>query len=106
MSNRYKVVGPRPVEGAAPGEELEHEFTAQQEQTHLDAKRLEILPRSYRNIGPAQLEGPGYDAGPGEVYTAALTVGQESALTEAGHIERVKEPAKKKADVQATKEKE
>jgi hypothetical protein len=96
---KYKVTGPRPVEGAAPGEELEHEFTAEQEQYHLDAKRLEIIPRTYRVIGPSQLEGPGYSAGPGETYSAALTVGQEAALIEAGHIERVKEPAKKKTEV-------
>lgn len=85
---KYKVVGPRPVEGHAPGEEFEHEFLPEDELRHLETGRLVIIPRAYRVIGSSQLEGPGWQAGPDEVFIAALPLGNEQALIEAGHIER------------------
>lgn len=104
---KYKVTGPRPVEGAAPGGELEHEFDAGTEAGHIAAGRLEILPRPYRVCGPRKLSGPGYEASPNETFEAALTIEQEASLVEAGHIERLKEKKESASKaVPTSKEKE
>lgn len=88
---RYKIVGKRPVEDLRPGEEGELDLTAEQERGHLAAKRIEIVPCEYEVVGPRTVMG----AAPGEKFTAAFEIGQEQALVESGHVERV-EPKKKK----------
>lgn len=85
--NRYRVTGPRPVLDAEPGEVLEHEFTAPEERDLLAAGRLEIIPRPYLVVGTSRV----HDTDPGGTFTAGLPVGQEAALMEGGHIERVPE---------------
>ncbi len=92
--NRYRVTGPRPVLDAEPGEVLEHEFTAQEEQDLLAAGRVEIIPRPYLVVGTSRV----HDTDPGGTFTAGLPVGQEAALLEGGHIERVPEPAPAEQD--------
>jgi len=91
MSNRYKVVGPRPVCDVEPGAEFEHEFSASEEQALLNGRRIELVPRKYRVVGTRRVAG----FAPGEVFVDALRVANESALIEAGHLERVAEPKKK-----------
>ena len=70
-----------------PGEELEADFSAEEEAEYLTGGRLEIVAREYEVVGTSVVHG----AKPGERFTAALTVGQEQALFEGGHIERVDE---------------
>ena len=91
MSNVYRNTFHRAVEGLEPGASGELELSGEQESEYLRSKRLEILPREYRVVGAHTV----YGAGPGKTFSAALQVGQEAALVDAGHIERAK---KSKAD--------
>lgn len=90
---RYKVVGRRDVEGVEPGQELEHEFTAEQETEHLGAGRLELAPTTYRVIGGSAVHG----IAPGDEGELTLPAGQRDALIEGGHIEPVKRKPKASA---------
>lgn len=74
------------------GDEFDREFTETDEADNLAAGLIEIVPREYR-----VLQGRVYEAVTGETFTAALTIGQESHLVNAGFIERVEpEPAAEK----------
>jgi hypothetical protein len=74
----------------AQGEEFDKEFTADEEATNLASGLLEIVPRTYKVIGGSRV----FETAPGDEFQAALTLGQETHLIGAGHIERVA-PAKK-----------
>jgi hypothetical protein len=95
--NRYRVLLPLLVhteDGSyAQGEEFDKDFTEEDEATNLQSGLIEIVPREYKVIGGSNVHG----ADPGEVFTAALPMGQEAALVAGGHIERVEKPAKTKA---------
>ena len=84
MSNRYRVTGARPVLDAAPGEEFEHGFSAEEEHDLLSSGRIALVPREYRVVGTR----PVCDTEPGDTFLGTFTVGQEGALLSAGHIER------------------
>lgn len=88
--NRYIVTGPVAVGVHEPGSEFDGEFTAEAEHDLLAAGRVELVPRAYRVVGTRMVFG----VKPGGVVTAALTVGRESALITAGHLERHDKPAK------------
>jgi len=88
--NRYKVVGPRAVLDAEPGQEFDYEFSEVEEADMLAAGRLEIVPCRYQVVGGSEV----FETKPGDYFEAALLVGQEAALLAGGHIERAK-PAKK-----------
>lgn len=89
---RYNVCGPRPVHGAAPGEQLvDAELTDSEESDLLDAGRIEIVPSRYRVVGPNAVHG----TKPRGTFTRALTAGQERQLVDGGHIEPV--PARSSA---------
>ena len=90
--NRYRVLLPVLINGEyTQGDEFDHEFDAADEEANLNSGLLEIVPREYRNIGGSVVHG----VSPGETFTAALKVGEESALVAGGHIERVEETPKK-----------
>lgn len=99
---RYTVTGPRPVLDAAPGESFEHEFTEAEEQAHLLAKRLEIVPRRYQVVGHRRV----LDTPTGEFFEAAFSIPQERSLIEGGHIERADKAAQKAAGKTNDKSKE
>jgi ribosomal protein L20A (L18A) len=79
----YRVTGARAVLDAEPGEELQHEFSAEEEADLLASGRLELIPREYRNVGTCVV----YDAKPGDKFKRALRIPEEQALIEGGHIE-------------------
>lgn len=81
--NKYRVSGARPVLDVEPGDELEATFSAQEEAEYLSTGRLEIVAAEYQNLGTSVVHG----AKPGELFRAALTVGQRDALIAGGHID-------------------
>lgn len=84
----YKVTGPTPVLDNEPGATFEHTFSASEEADLLDRARLTLVPRPYRNIADRDFVTPdGVSHVPGETFDAALTVAQEQALLEGGHLE-------------------
>lgn len=87
--SRYLVTGPRPVLDHAPGSEAELVLDPALETDLVSKGLLEILPSTYRNVGTQQVFG--HD--PGVTFEVALTVGQEAALLEGGHLERVNKPS-------------
>lgn len=86
MSKPYKVVGPRPVNDADPGQEFAAELSAEEESDLLEAGRIEIVPREYENVGGGLVHG----VKPGEKFKAALRIHEEKALISAGAVEIVK----------------
>ena len=107
MEQTYRVSGPRAIhyaEGSAqPGEMFETDFSAETERDHVEAGRLEIVPREYEVIGPFEV----FEGKPGSTIYAALLHEQEAALLGV-HLERVdrkkgKEKAKAPADDGADK---
>lgn len=94
--NRYRVLLPLLVhteEGSyKQGEEFEKDFSPDEEAANLHSGLLEIVPREYKVIGGSTV----HDAKPGEVFTRALLIGEEAALVEGGHIERVNKATPKK----------
>lgn len=85
MSKPYKVVGPRPVNDAKPGQEFEAEFSASEESDLVEAGRIEVIAREYLNVGSQVVCG----AEPGKKFNAVMPLSQEAALIEGGHIELV-----------------
>lgn len=87
--NRYRVLLPLAVhlpDGTyEQGDEFDHEFSEEDEATNLDSGLLEIVPRTYRNVGTSQVDG--HD--PGETFQAAIPRGREALLFAGGHIEPV-----------------
>jgi hypothetical protein len=100
--NRYRVRLPLLVhteDGSyQQGEEFEKEFSVEDEAENLDNGLLEIVPRKYKVIGDSRVN----ETDPGDEFEAALRLGQERFLIEAGHIERVeaepKKPSRKKKE--------
>lgn len=90
MANTYRAVSEYGV--AVFGEDVvELELDVTQEQDHLSAGHLEIVPRDYRVLSN------NYAAGKqGETVSAALVVEHESALIQGGHLERADRPASTK----------
>ena len=103
MSNRYRVRLPLTVHTTkasyTQGEEFDGAETAEDfdEAANLQSGLLEIVPREYKVIGGSNVHG----ADPGEVFTAALPIGQEAALIQGGHIERVDDKPKSKKKEEA-----
>lgn len=96
MKRRYKNLLPLLVHtengSYAQGEEFDKDFDSPaDEAVNLDSGLIEIVPQEYRVIGTSNVWG----ADPGETFTKALRVGEEAALVEGGHIERVEKPAPK-----------
>lgn len=89
MKRRYKVTGPRSVLDAEPGEELEHEFTAEEEADQIAAGRLAIVPVEYEVIGASNV----FDAEPGEKFTRALRIDEEAHLVDGGFVEIARKKA-------------
>lgn len=98
--NSYRILLPLEVHLSAEegggsykqGEEFEKEFDSPaDEQANLDSGLLEIVPRDYKIIGGSDV----FEHKPGEIFSKALTMGQEASLIAGGHIERVKAPAPK-----------
>jgi len=88
-ANDYTVTAPTSIEGVEPGKLLEgREFTVQEEDEYLDRGWLQIVPREYKVIGPLEV----HDTKPGKTFTRALRLREETALVEAGQIERVEKP--------------
>jgi hypothetical protein len=89
--NRYRVRLPLTVhlpDGTyGQGDEFDHEFTDEDEATNLASGLLEIVPRTYRNVGTSQVDG--HD--PGETFEAAMSRGREALLFAGGHLEPVDE---------------
>lgn len=98
MSNTYKVVAPSAMLTHEPGETFEHDFSPADEADLIANKRIEIVPREYHVIGSSTVNG----VEPGGKFMGAFTVGQERALLDGGHLERVEKP-KAKADKPAAK---
>lgn len=89
--NAYKVTGQRPVDGHAPGEEFEAEYTVDQEADYLSTGRLEIVPRPYKVIGTSRIfEGSHASEGanPGDILIAALPIERERWHLDGGRLER------------------
>jgi hypothetical protein len=100
---RYRVLLPLVVhteDGSyGQGEVFEKEFTEAEEQANLASGLLEIVPESYEVVGPRNVLGHA----PGEKFEAAISIGQERLLVQAGHIkhfevEAVKPKPKRRAD--------
>lgn len=96
---RYRVLLPlnvQPREGGSykQNEEFDADFTQEEETANIHSGLLEIVPVTYKVIGGSDV----YETPPGEVFDAALPMGNEALLIEGGHIERVEkpEPAEKK----------
>lgn len=88
--NTYRVLLPVLVNGEhGQGDIFEHEFTADDEATNLQSGLIEIVPRRYKVVGASIVHA----TEPGGTFSAAFTIGQEAALMEAGHIERVETKA-------------
>jgi hypothetical protein len=89
MTKLYRALRDEPSYDAKKGDEVELELGVMEEQDLLAAKRLEIVPRRYKVVGPQVA----YDTEPGGEFEAALLIEHEAALIAGGHIERVDKPA-------------
>lgn len=89
--NKYRVLLPLLVNGEfTQGDVFEQEFDSPgDEQTNIDSGLLEIVPRDYQVVGDSYV----FETKPGDVFTKALTMGQEEHLIGAGHIVRCEEKA-------------
>ena len=98
---RYRVLLPLLVhteDGSfAQGEEFEKDFSADDEATNLESGLLALVPCEYKVVGDTRV----YDTEPGGTFTAALTIGQEQHLVDAGHVERVEAPVTTKRKKEA-----
>jgi hypothetical protein len=102
MKRRYRNLLPLLIhteEGSyKQGEEFEKEFDSPaDEAANLDSGLIEVVPSEYKVIGTSNVWG----ADPGETFTKALRIEEESTLVEGGHIELVEQkqkPKKKKED--------
>lgn len=88
--NTYRSLRDDPSLDAKKDDVVELDLSVTEEQDMLAAKRLELVPRKYKVIGGSVV----YDTEQDGEFEAALLVGQEAHLVEAGHIERVEKPAK------------
>jgi hypothetical protein len=96
--NRYRVLLPVTLSDEngsyTQGDEFEKEYTAEEEADLLDFRGgglVEIVPREYKVTGEANV----HETDPGETFTAALRVGEEAHLIDAGFIERFEQPPPK-----------
>jgi len=86
--NTYKAATPAAVAAFADGV-FERDFTVTEEKDWLDAKVLELVPRTYRVLVD------NYQVPLGETFDAAFLIEVEAALISGGVIERVDpKPAK------------
>lgn len=83
MARRYRVTGDLRLLGHEPGDEFEHEYTADEETTLVAAGRIEIVPIRYRVVGDSRV----FENSPGRRFLWPLGIAQEAALIEGGHIE-------------------
>jgi len=89
-ANTYRPVSDR-AQALFGKDAFEAEYSASEERDQLEAGHLEIVPRPYRVLSN------NYSAGKqGDVVDLALSVENEAALIQGGHIERADKPAKKK----------
>lgn len=90
MANTYRPVSDR-AKALYGKDDFEAEFAAGEEQDHVSAGHLEIVPRTYKVLSD------NYAAGKqGETVDLALLVEHEASLIQGGHIERADKPTKKK----------
>jgi len=89
--NTYKVMLPILVNGEhKQGDVFEYEFdTPEDEQANLTSGLLEIVPRTYKVVGPSEV----FETPAGSELEKALTMTQEKLLLDGGFLERV-EPKK------------
>jgi len=96
--NTYKVMLPILVNGEhKQGDVFEYEFDSpEDEEANLTSGLLEIVPRTYKVVGPSEV----FETPAGEQFEKALTMTQEKLLIDGGFIERV--AAKKTPKAKAT----
>jgi len=87
--NTYKALSPA-AQAAFEEGVFERDFTPAEEQDWLASGLLELVPRTYRVLSNNYAA-----AEQGDTFEATFLVGQESALIEGGHIERVDKPESK-----------
>lgn len=96
MTNTYRVLLPVLVNGEhKQGDVFEHQFDSpEDEQANLDSGLLEIVPRTYKVLGPSDV----FETPPDGTFEKALLMGQEAPLIDGGFIKRVeiKKPAEAK----------
>lgn len=91
--NRYKVLLPVLIDGEyGQGDEFEKELTPEDEAANVASGLLAIVPQKYKVVGGSKV----FETNPGDVFTRALSLGEEAALVAGGHIERVAAEATKR----------
>lgn len=95
--NRYRNLLPLLINGEhGQGDMFDWDLSAEDEQTNIQSGLLEIVPATYRVLGPSRV----FDTDPDGTFTRALTVGEERHLVEGGFVERLPDeplPAKQPA---------
>ena len=87
--NRYRNLLPVLINGEyGQGDVFDADLPADEEADWLAKGLLEIIPATYKVLGPSKV----FDTEPEGTFEKALTVGQEQHLIEGGFVERLPDP--------------